>query len=122
MAANLKFVLAVVFFYLNGLHYDDDAQKSLNVLQNIYWIYWIYLTAISHQQARLRNTRGHELQNFFECCCCKVNLRWKVNISMRYWERESLGLVVMGEDSCSKGCEFESQHRILDGHFNIYLL
>ena len=31
----------------------------------------------------------------------------------------SPGLVVMGGDSCSKGCEFKSQHRILDGHFNI---
>ena len=25
--------------------------------------------------------------------------------------------MVMGGDSCSKGCEFEPQHRILDGHF-----
>ena len=31
------------------------------------------------------------------------------------------GLVVMGGDSCSKGCEFESQHRILDGNFFTYL-
>ena len=30
----------------------------------------------------------------------------------------SLGLVVMGGDSCSKGCEFKSQHCILDGHFS----
>ena len=28
------------------------------------------------------------------------------------------GLVVMGEDSCSKGCGFKSQHHILDGHFS----
>ena len=28
----------------------------------------------------------------------------------------SPGLVVMGGDSCSEGCGFESQHRILDGH------
>ena len=28
----------------------------------------------------------------------------------------SPGLVVMGGDSCSKGREFESRHRILDGH------
>ena len=28
----------------------------------------------------------------------------------------SPGLVVMGGDSCSEGHEFESQHRILDGH------
>ena len=29
----------------------------------------------------------------------------------------SPGLVVMGGDSHSRGREFESQHRILDGHF-----
>ena len=28
------------------------------------------------------------------------------------------GLVVMGGDSCSEGCGFESRHRILDGHFS----
>ena len=28
------------------------------------------------------------------------------------------GLVVMGGDSCSKGCGFESQHWILNGHFS----
>ena len=32
------------------------------------------------------------------------------------------GPVDMGRDSCSKGCEFESQHRILDGHFFTYLI
>ena len=30
----------------------------------------------------------------------------------------SPGLVVMGRDSRSKGCGFESRHRILDGHFS----
>ena len=25
--------------------------------------------------------------------------------------------MVMGGDSCAKGCEFESRHRIMDGHF-----
>ena len=29
----------------------------------------------------------------------------------------SPGLLVMGGDSCSEGCEFESKHRVLDGHF-----
>ena len=33
----------------------------------------------------------------------------------------SPGLVVMGGGSCSKGREFESQHRILDGHFFTYI-
>ena len=28
----------------------------------------------------------------------------------------SHGLVVMAGDSYSKGCEFESQHHVLDGH------
>ena len=30
----------------------------------------------------------------------------------------SPGLVVMGGDSCSEGCGFESQCHILDGHFS----
>ena len=30
----------------------------------------------------------------------------------------SPGLVIMGEDSCSKGFGFESRHRMLDGHFS----
>ena len=29
----------------------------------------------------------------------------------------SPGLVVMGEDLCFKGCELQSQHCKLDGHF-----
>ena len=33
----------------------------------------------------------------------------------------SPGLVAMGGDSCFKGCEFESQHGILDEHFCTYL-
>ena len=33
----------------------------------------------------------------------------------------SPGLVVMGGDSCSKGCEFESRHSILAGHFFTFI-
>ena len=36
-------------------------------------------------------------------------------------EGGSPGLVVMGGDSHSKGHEFESWHRILDGHFFTYI-
>ena len=32
-----------------------------------------------------------------------------------------IGLLVMGGDSCSTGCEFESQHIILDGHFFTFI-
>ena len=39
----------------------------------------------------------------------------KHNISLL--QGGSPGLVVMGGDSCSKGRQFESRHRILDGHF-----
>ena len=31
------------------------------------------------------------------------------------------GQVVMGGDSCSKGCEFESRHCILDGHLFTFI-
>ena len=34
---------------------------------------------------------------------------------------ESPGLLVMGGDSCSKGCGFKSQHHILDGHFFTFI-
>ena len=33
----------------------------------------------------------------------------------------SLGLVVIGDDSCLKGCGFESWRHILDGHFFTYI-
>ena len=32
----------------------------------------------------------------------------------------SPGLVVMGDDSCVKGCGFKSLHYILDGHLDIF--
>ena len=34
---------------------------------------------------------------------------------------QNTGLVVMGRDSRPKGHGFESEHRILDGHFFTYL-
>ena len=33
-------------------------------------------------------------------------------------KNKSTGLVVMGYDSCSRGCGFESRHRILVGYFS----
>ena len=36
----------------------------------------------------------------------------------RSFKGGSPGRVVMGEDSCSRGCGCESQHWILDGHFS----
>ena len=36
----------------------------------------------------------------------------------KYSFQENPGLVVMGGDSCSKGREFKSHQRILDGHFS----
>ena len=37
-------------------------------------------------------------------------------------EGGSPGLVVEGGDSKSEGCESESRHQILDGHFSHFLL
>ena len=44
-------------------------------------------------------------QSAFDAVDCGITEPW------------SPGLVVMGGDSCSEGCGFKSQHRILDGHF-----
>ena len=46
--------------------------------------------------------------------CEKRKLR---KISKKISMGGSPGLVVMGGDSCSKDCEFESWLHILDGHF-----
>ena len=54
--------------------------------------------------------------------CQKVNaVRFNLTI---FQLGGSPGLVVMGDDSCSRGCGFESQCHILDGHdiFHIDLL
>ena len=41
------------------------------------------------------------------------------NVINKCWHRGgSPGLVVMGNDSCSRGYGFKSQSRILDGHFS----
>ena len=34
----------------------------------------------------------------------------------------SPGLVVMGEDSCTRDCEFESQHWILDRYIYVHII
>ena len=33
---------------------------------------------------------------------------------------KAFGLVVMGDDSCLKGCGFESRRNILNGHLDIF--
>ena len=50
----------------------------------------------------------------------KIQLKIECN-TVRIYNDGSLGLVVMGGDLCSEGCEFESHHRILDGHFFIFI-
>ena len=47
------------------------------------------------------------------------NILFNCKENTKKYEHGSPGLVVMGGDSCSKGCEFESLHRILVGHFSI---
>ena len=43
------------------------------------------------------------------------------DVKKRKGKQWSPGLVVMGGDSCSKGHEFKSQYRILDGHFFTFI-
>ena len=40
-----------------------------------------------------------------------------VNYEEKCFMEQAAGLVVMGRDSRSKVCGFESRHRILNGHF-----
>ena len=71
-------------------------------------------------------------------CCAKhfpkqVLLQWTVkycsnivHYHFTFWSKifslgRSPGLVVMGGDSCSIGCEFESWHCILDGNFFTFI-
>ena len=44
-----------------------------------------------------------------------------VEFFLELLELQNPGLMVMGEDSCSEGRGFKSQHCILDGHFFTYL-
>ena len=43
---------------------------------------------------------------------------FQISAKDRKTKKDSPGLVVMGRDSHSKGCGFESGHCILDGHFS----
>ena len=60
----------------------------------------------------------------FSCKCSFRNVRsstFSIKLSSNQTTGAaggSPGLVVMGGDSCSKGRGFESQHRLLDGHFS----
>ena len=40
-----------------------------------------------------------------------------LSLQTKFWVGGSPGLVLMGGDSCSKGCGFKLRHCILDGHF-----
>ena len=48
----------------------------------------------------------------------------KVTLKNPFTQGGSPGLVVMGGDSCLRGCEFESRHHKLDGiiFFHVHLL
>ena len=56
--------------------------------------------------------REESCDNLKQTRVCETSERLK-----EWWS----SLAVMGGDSCSKGCEFESQCHILDGHFFTYL-
>ena len=44
-----------------------------------------------------------------------------INYEEKSFMEQAPGVVVMCDDSCLRGCGFESQHRILDGHFFILI-
>ena len=51
----------------------------------------------------------------------RFNISWSCSLSMCILQSLWLGLVVMGDDSCTRGRGFESQHWILDGHFLAFI-
>ena len=53
--------------------------------------------------------------------CFQLTFFNKDKVNLNQAKGGSPGLVVMGGDSCSKGCEFEFRHHILDGHLFTYL-
>ena len=61
--------------------------------------------------------KGDFVKSSFDCLTTKHQLRQKLIKRLG----GSPGLVVMGGDSHSKGCEFKPRHRILDGH-NIFTM
>ena len=53
---------------------------------------------------------------------CSYFDRMQLNSNTKNWlNGGGPGQVVMGGDSCSKGCEFESRHCILDGHLFTFI-
>ena len=70
--------------------------------------------------ARKHQLRASQLMPIF--CWHAIGTTGATQIPLRgkrvVYKGGSPGLVVMGRDSRSKGRGFESQHRILDGHFS----
>ena len=87
--------------------------QSLNpIIGSFYWTFWHFLSTVELTKAKHKEV-VNGLFSKKQLCLSKQNL-------ILVWGR-SPGLVVMGGDSCSKGREFESWHRILDGHFITYI-
>ena len=72
---------------------------------------WRGIVVASSSQVQLLYGRGLESRYGWE----------KNRIYKKRKEGSSPGVMVMGGDSCSKGCGFKSQHCILDGHFFTYI-
>ena len=66
--------------------------------------FYQYIFVLCHVEKTKVNKMRPGLAHFFKKILCRA-------------EGGSLGLVVMGVDSCSEGCGIESQHRMLAGYF-----
>ena len=60
------------------------------------------------------------LKSSMSKCFTRVGIKNYLPIKSQIFEGGSSGLVIMGDNSCSKGRGFECQRHLLDGHFDIF--
>ena len=85
---------------------EERERESLSLLQ-MFILYQVVKTFQFSTEKFLLFLEGGIIPWYAIGLRSKVTLKWG----------GSPGLVVMGDDSCSRGCGFESRRRILNGHF-----
>ena len=74
-------------------------------------------TCVKCMRLRSRVVRFLRMQKTQGVRKLSIPLRFTQSVWTSLYQGGSPGLVVMGDDSCSRGCGFKSRRHILDGHF-----
>ena len=93
---------------------------SILLLSLLWWVKPLCDGCKTHWQRNANRLRGlfQRLENNKTFVPGPDALKKIFGIKLPLQHSFSPGLVVMWGDSCSEGCEFKSQHHILDGHFS----